>query len=80
MKQIKLAPNIVISEITQILKHLKYQLSTNEHCNIDLSEVKSIDSAGIAFLVYLKTKYPNIEFLYATIQIQNLCQLYKIQL
>lgn len=80
MKQYKLPESVVVTKVTQILKQLKRQITKDEEAVLDLSEVKSIDSAGIAFLVYLKTKYTNINFLYATAQINNLCQLYKIQL
>lgn len=80
MKQYKLPAVVIVTEITQILKQLKRQIKDGEETVFDLSDIKSIDSAGIAFLVYLKAKYPNTKFLYATTQINNLCQLYKIQL
>lgn len=78
--QYKLPESIIVTQITQILKQLKYDIGNAEEIILDLSAVTTIDSAGIAFLVYLKSKYQNIKFLYITTQIDNLCQLYKIKL
>jgi len=80
MKQYKLPETIVVTQVTQILNQLKQQIRNDEELTLDLSAVTTIDSAGIAFLVYLKAKYQNINFLYITTQINNLCQLYKIKL
>lgn len=80
MMQYKLPESIIVTQITQILKQLKYDIGNAEEIILDLSAVTTIDSAGIAFLVYLKSKYQNIKFLYITTQIDNLCQLYKIKL
>lgn len=80
MKQYKLPESVVINEVTAILKNIKRQINNVNDTIFDLSAVTTIDSAGIAFLVYLKSKYNNIKFMYITPQIDNLCQLYKIKL
>lgn len=81
MKQYQLPENIIATQITQVLKPINRLLGDKggDIC-FDLSGVKQIDSAGIAFLAHLKSKYKNVTFLHSTAQIDNLCQLYKIQL
>jgi ABC-type transporter Mla MlaB component len=80
MKQYKLPDKVAIDQVTQILKQINQQFRNINDITFDLSGVKLIDSAGIAFLVYLKSKFQNAKFLHPTAQINNLCQLYKIQL
>lgn len=81
MKEYQLPEKIVVGQIMQILKQIKQRVATDIHgVTFDLAMVKSIDSAGIAFLIYLKTKYKNSTFLHLSMPIDNLCQLYKIQL
>lgn len=80
MKQYQLPEKIIVTHITNVLKQIDQQIDKISNVTFDLSGVKLIDSAGVAFLVYLKSKYQNVKFLHATPQINNLCQLYKIQL
>ncbi len=80
MKQYKLPDKISVDHIVQILKQINQQFRSVNDITFDLSDVKLIDSAGIAFLVYLKSKFQNVKFLHPTAQTDNLCQLYKIQL
>jgi ABC-type transporter Mla MlaB component len=80
MKQYQLPEKIIVTQITKILKQINQKIGKINDITFDLSGVKLIDSAGVAFLVYLKSKYQNVKFLHSTIQINNLCQLYKIRL
>ncbi|MCC2625327.1 MAG: hypothetical protein K0R14_1200 [Burkholderiales bacterium] len=80
MKQYKLPDKVAVDQVTQILKQINQQFRDVNDVIFDLSEVKLIDSAGIAFLVHLKSKFKNAKFLHPTAQIKNLCQLYKVQL
>jgi len=80
MKQYQLPEKIIVTQITKVLKQIDQKIDGIGNITFDLSGVKLIDSAGVAFLVYLKSKYQNVKFLHSTPQIDNLCQLYKIQL
>ncbi|MCC2644506.1 MAG: hypothetical protein K0R49_410 [Burkholderiales bacterium] len=80
MKLYKLPERMVVSQITSTLKQINKEFDNLNNISFDLSDVKLVDSAGIAFLAYLKSKYKNAKFLHSTEQIVNLCQLYKIQL
>jgi ABC-type transporter Mla MlaB component len=80
MKSYQLPEKIIVTQITKLLKQINQKIDETNNITFDLSNVKLIDSAGVALLVYLKSKYQNVKFLNSTIQIDNLCQLYKIQL
>lgn len=80
MSEYKLPEQVNINHITYILKCINQKIKNIDGTNFDLSAVKNIDSAGVAFLAYLKSKYKDIKFKNSPAQIDNLCQLYKIQL
>jgi len=47
--------------------------------NIDLSALKNIDSAGIAYLVQIKTHYPKLSFQHASEKLMRLAELYGVE-
>ena len=80
MKPYQLPKKIIVDQVPLVLKQISKELTVIDGTSFDLSQLTTIDSAGIALLAYLKSNYKGINFLNPTTQIANLCQLYKIQL
>lgn len=83
-ESIKLHDALVISTVSNLLNPLSKQIISAEELDIDLSIVKNIDSAGIAFLLELKSKAKQekckISFTNIPYVVNRLCQLYQITL
>ncbi|WP_413699815.1 lipid asymmetry maintenance protein MlaB [Psychromonas sp. KJ10-10] len=68
--------NLVLSELSkQKFPHIKTYLDIKK---IDLQGVKTIDSAGIAYLAQIKSTHSNIQFVNITEKISVLSELYGI--
>lgn len=46
---------------------------------IDLSQLKKVDSAGVAYLVQIKTQYPALLLLNASAKLRVLTELYGVE-
>lgn len=68
--------NLVLSELSnRTFPHIKTYLDVKK---IDLQGVKTIDSAGIAYLAQIKSTHSNIQFVNMTEKISILSELYGI--
>ncbi|MBB1271565.1 MULTISPECIES: lipid asymmetry maintenance protein MlaB [Psychromonas] len=47
--------------------------------NVDLSQITKIDSAGVAYLVQIKTKYPALKLINASDKLRILAELYGVE-
>ncbi len=47
--------------------------------NVDLSQINKIDSAGVAYLVQIKTKYPALKLINASDKLRILAELYGVE-
>ena len=75
---------LTVDNITEHLNTLVELLKTHSTIEINLSGIKHIDSAGVAFLLELNTiakqKSCSIKFIEIPNTVEHLCQLYNIQL
>jgi ABC-type transporter Mla MlaB component len=74
-----LANSLTQFNVTQELNSIAAAQKTVSSINIDCSNVISIDSAGLAMLISMSNK-PNITLSNLSYSINNLCQLYHVQL
>jgi len=47
--------------------------------NVDLSQINKIDSAGVAYLVQIKSKYPALKLINASDKLRILAELYGVE-
>lgn len=80
----KLQAPLIITNVSALLKQITKQIKPQSTLDINLSEVPNIDSAGIAFLLQLKSiavdKNCHLSFSNAPDYISRFCQLYQVTL
>lgn len=78
------AQKLMVDNITEQTNILYKLLQPHVILEIDLSNIQHIDSAGVAFLLELKSiarkKSCSIKFTHTPNNIEHLCQLYNINL
>lgn len=74
-----LAKSLTQFNVTQELNNIATLQKTVSSINIDCSNVINIDSAGLAMLISMSNKL-NITLSNLSYSIDNLCQLYHVQL
>ncbi|WP_025565154.1 STAS domain-containing protein [Psychromonas sp. SP041] len=47
--------------------------------NLDLSQLNNVDSAGVAYLVQIKTQYPTLKLVNASAKLRVLAELYGVE-
>jgi len=47
--------------------------------NLDLSQLNNVDSAGLAYLVQIKTQYPTLKLVNASVKLHVLAELYGVE-
>lgn len=84
MLEYKLGAKLLIENSKEQLSKLSQLVSKEKQLQLNLSNITSIDSAGIALLIEIKqlARKNNcaLTYTYPTALIENLCQLYKITL
>lgn len=68
---------LLISNVMSIRKEILQMIANNQKIDLDMSDIKEIDSAGIALLIELKLT-GRINFINQSNPVLNLCQLYKV--
>ena len=48
--------------------------------NLDLSQLNNVDSAGVAYLVQIKTQYPALQLVNASAKLLVLAELYGVEI
>lgn len=74
-----LAKSLTQFNVTQELNNISVAQKSASSINIDCSKVINIDSAGLAMLISISNN-PNITLSNLSYSINNLCQLYHVQL
>ncbi|MFN8769880.1 MAG: lipid asymmetry maintenance protein MlaB [Neisseriaceae bacterium] len=82
MKEYTFQNRLLLTTLTAELKNVSLVLDKTDNLVIDLSNISSIDSAGIALLIELKNiaKQKNKQLFYnnPTEDITRLCKLYRV--
>lgn len=76
--------NVLLLEQDLLLEHFNQQLpkvisSYESFSALDLTQVKRIDSAGVAYLVQIKMHFPNLSLLNASPKLRVLAELYGVE-
>ena len=75
--EILFSQNLVLADFSQ---HIHPTIESYETIkSIDLSELKSIDSAGVAYLVQIKMQYPELMLSNASAKLRILAELYGVE-
>ncbi len=84
MHEYKLKSSLLINDVTKLLRQFSKLITSESSITIDLSDVSRIDSAGLAFLIELKTNCTHnsckISFINLSEPVINFCKLYQITL
>jgi ABC-type transporter Mla MlaB component len=84
MHEYKLKNSLLINNVTKLLRQFNKHINSGGSITLDLSDVSNIDSAGLAFLIELKTNCIHnnckINFINLSEPIINFCKLYQITL
>ncbi len=84
MSTYKLPNSLLVSNVTQLLSEFNKHIDSKALVTIDLSNISNIDSAGLAFLIELKTNCIHnnykINFTNPSEPVINFCKLYQITL
>ena len=84
MQPHKLSGQLLISNVNQQLSLLTKLITTNNAIKIDLSGINNIDSAGVAFLLELKSvarqNNCTLNFVNLPDAVDKFCQLYQVTL